>query len=354
MKIINPEAVLALYRGMRGKALAVAVLLSAASTARSTDREFAEYTPQSEAAIDQGTKWLVQALNPDGGCGVDITQPSDIGCTAMAGLAFLSQGSTPTRGSRTKEANRILNFILKAVDEMPPDDITCLTGTQIQNKIGRHAHTFFAAVYLSQIVGEVNNPERAQKALRKLIYVTQRTQQPDGGWGDGSWAPVLGTVMAWMGLRGGYFAGARVEASIEQTEEKLLKQMKEEAQGWMHSLYKNASGVRVLYATGRGGGAVARKTLEEILRLVTTDKTPFTQAGGEEYLAFHLINECMLQEGGRDWQKWFPCVRERLIEAQNKDGSWTGHHCITSRTFCTAASLLVLTSPNRYLPISQK
>ena len=38
---------------------------------------------------------------------------------------------------------------------------------------------------------------------------------------------------------------------------------------------------------------------------------------------------------------------------QNQDGSWTGHHCITSRTFCTAAAILVLSSPNRFLPISQ-
>jgi hypothetical protein len=39
---------------------------------------------------------------------------------------------------------------------------------------------------------------------------------------------------------------------------------------------------------------------------------------------------------------------------QNGDGSWTGHHCITSRTFCTAAAVLVLSAPNRMLPISQE
>ena len=29
-------------------------------------------------------------------------------------------------------------------------------------------------------------------------------------------------------------------------------------------------------------------------------------------------------------------------KVQNEDGSWTGHHCITGRTFCTAAALLVM------------
>jgi hypothetical protein len=46
-------------------------------------------------------------------------------------------------------------------------------------------------------------------------------------------------------------------------------------------------------------------------------------------------------------------MRDKIVGVQNSDGSWTGHHCITSRTFCTAAAILVLTSPNRYLPISQ-
>jgi hypothetical protein len=31
-----------------------------------------------------------------------------------------------------------------------------------------------------------------------------------------------------------------------------------------------------------------------------------------------------------------------LNNIQNKDGSWSGQHCITSRTFCTSSALLVL------------
>ncbi len=121
----------------------------------------------------------------------------------------------------------------------------------------------------------------------------------------------------------------------------------------MHQLYKNASGIRVLYEMEMEDEAIAQKAWREVLSLVTRDNTPFTQAGGEEFLAFHLITETMLKKGGADWNQWFPVVRDKLIKVQNADGSWTGHHCITSRTFCTAASVLVLTSPYRFLPISQ-
>ncbi len=45
---------------------------------------------------------------------------------------------------------------------------------------------------------------------------------------------------------------------------------------------------------------------------------------------------------GKEWEDWDRSVTENLERIQNKDGSWTGHHCITGRTFCTAAALLVL------------
>jgi hypothetical protein len=132
-----------------------------------------------------------------------------------------------------------------------------------------------------------------------------------------------------------------------------MKQNLSTNEGWMHTLYKNATGIRVLYEMQQENDPVAQHAWRDVLNLVKRDNTPFTQAGGEEFLAFHLITETMLKKGGDDWNQWFPTVRDKLIAVQNSDGSWTGHHCITSRTFCTAAAILVLTSPYRFLPISQ-
>jgi hypothetical protein len=36
---------------------------------------------------------------------------------------------------------------------------------------------------------------------------------------------------------------------------------------------------------------------------------------------------------------------------QNQDGSWTGHHCITGQTFCTAAALLTLMADRTPVPV---
>jgi hypothetical protein len=318
---------------------------------------FNEFTPQSERAVSRGDDWLMKTLHRDGGCGVDIGQPTDIGCSAMVGLALMAQGNTPVEGPRSREVQRILSFILRATENMPQDDITSMMGTQLQNKIGRHAHSFFAALFLAEVIGEGWDTEPVRIGLRRVIAAIVGSQTQTGHWGDQSWAPMLGTVMGWVALRASHYAGIRVGNSPEVTAKHLIEQMRvnlAQHQGsWMHTLYKNATGIRVLYAMGMDDDPIAKKAFVDVKQLVGKDNTAFSQAGGEEYLAFHLITETMLQKGGDDWAAWFPTMRDKIVGVQNADGSWTGHHCITSRTFCTAAAILVLTSPNRYLPISQ-
>jgi len=68
----------------------------------------------------------------------------------------------------------------------------------------------------------------------------------------------------------------------------------------------------------------------------------FGSNGGEEFLSYMNISEALLLKGGEDWKKWDQKMTENLVRVQDKDGSWSGHHCITGKTFCTATALLVL------------
>lgn len=328
-----------------------------AIAAEKQSRSFIEITPESDEALQKANKWLLRSIRSDGGCGVDVAQPADIGCTAMVGLALMSQGTMPVAGPYCRELRNILGFMRHAVEKMPSGDITAATNTQLQYKIGRHAHTFFAALFFSQMLGEAHDAHSDLQDLSRLVDVLERSQNKHGHWGDESWAPVLGTVMGWVALSGAHLAGFHIDASAKKTADFLLKIMRsneaEEGGSWMHKLYKNAAGVRVLYPMGLDHERVAAKAYKDVLKVIQRDNTPFSQAGGEEYLAFHLITETMLQRGGDDWATWYPLVRDKILAVQNSDGSWTGKHCITSRTFCTAAAALVLSAPNRFLPISQ-
>ena len=76
----------------------------------------------------------------------------------------------------------------------------------------------------------------------------------------------------------------------------------------------------------------------------------FGSNGGEEFLSYLNISETLVATGGAEWQKWDKSVTENLNRIQNQDGSWSGQHCITGRTICTAAALMVLLADRTPIP----
>jgi hypothetical protein len=68
----------------------------------------------------------------------------------------------------------------------------------------------------------------------------------------------------------------------------------------------------------------------------------FGSNGGEEFLSYLMTGESMVLHGGQEWKKWYDMMSARIISIQNNDGSWNGHHCITSPVFCTAVCTLIL------------
>ncbi len=72
----------------------------------------------------------------------------------------------------------------------------------------------------------------------------------------------------------------------------------------------------------------------------------FGNNGGEEFLSYLQTGEGLIMAKDVEWKKWYDNVRGKLVRTQNQDGSWNGHHCITSPVFCTATSLLILAVNN--------
>lgn len=76
----------------------------------------------------------------------------------------------------------------------------------------------------------------------------------------------------------------------------------------------------------------------------------FGSNGGEEFLSYLNIGESLIIKGGDAWEKWDKGITENLNRIQNGDGSWSGQHCITGRTFCSAAAVMVLTVDRAPVP----
>jgi len=80
----------------------------------------------------------------------------------------------------------------------------------------------------------------------------------------------------------------------------------------------------------------------------------FGSNGGEEFLSYMNIGESLVLKGGPEWKKWDEAMTGNLGRVQNDDGSWTGHHCITGRNFCTSTALLVLLGDRTPVPAEAK
>lgn len=312
-------------------------------------------TIECRRSIDKGTKYLLASIQRSG-VPLDPEQQPDLSCTAIVGLALMSQGNSISGGPHIRELRRILDAILSRVEELPDVMKYRMSDSLVQRKIGVQADLFLTALFLTQVLSDPG-PYAAdvRRSLEKIVGIIARSQQEDGTWGEESWAPVLGTVLGWESLRAASSCGFKIDASAEKAGEALLKKLKQVAnreEHWMHNLYKDASGVRVLGSLGMRKDPAFQACVDRIVHVAKTDDRPFIYAGGEEYLSFYLATECLIQDPQDNWRAWYPTVRDKLIRVQNRDGSWSGHHCITSRTFCTAAALLALQAPYKLLPIS--
>jgi hypothetical protein len=266
--------------------------------------------------------------------------------------------------------------------------VTEVRGTQVQCKIGAYADTSLATMLLAEARGHMTSAKREARvtaALDRCVAKMERHQGADGSWIGESWAPVVGQALAAAGLNRAKQRGARVSDEILEKSEKFSRghfdartQKYRKAGSAGVDLYATAShlssaqnSINSLQAAKRKARWVMdtttaspeeKRQASEKLKYIEEAETSQQQSmaasmadfgddgfvggfgsnGGEEFLSYLNISETLLVKGGEEWERWDRRMTDNLERIQNADGSWTGHHCITGRTFCTAAALLVL------------
>lgn len=359
------------------------------------------------AAEDRAYAWLVRARNNDGGyaAGSHAHQevmdphaaPSDPATTAMVGMALLRAGSTPDAGRFAEVLAPATEFLLKAVETSSPDalNITPLTGTQIQVKLGQNIDVALTAQYLSNLLGRTsaNDARRARwmKALNSCSDKLQRAQAANGSVQGSGWAGVLQSSFAANALESAQHAGAEVDVKALELARAYQKNNFDANTGTVAT--DAAAGITLYAVSGstRSSAKEARQAVEavdkakregrlaqdapvspaalqqagmgrdEAERINTAYQvynaakvraqaneviSGFGNNGGEEYLSFLQTGESLIINKDQSWRNWYGATTARLVNIQNNDGSWNGHHCITSPVFCTATALLILSVNN--------
>lgn len=359
-----------------------------------------------DAAVKKGLSWIGTAQAPDGGWGAGthsaqhIKDPhavtSDPATSALVAMSLLRTDNTLSKGEYSGNLKKVTEFLLKAVENTPKEQtyITLLTGTQPQVKLGRNIDVILTSQFFTNLLRyEIKDAElkkRIERALDICISRIETTQAADGSWKEGGWAPVLQSALANNALENAKDLGREVDDDVlrrgyEYQNGNFDLQTKsavtDRAAGVMlyglssttRASAKESKRARDLVKKAKAEGRVkTEEVTEDNLRaaganaaeakqLVTAysiNEAAQTQAvrsdvmvgfgnnGGEEFMSFLMTGESMLMQGGENWKKWYESMSATLMNIQNGDGSWNGHHCITSPVFCTATCLLILSIHN--------
>jgi hypothetical protein len=251
--------------------------------------------------------------------------------------------------------------VAAAVERAPQDEIAINPpGTLPQRKLGRNIDTFVAAQFLAEVLltlphGSLHS--RAEMALASCARRIELAQAQDGSYSRDGWAPLLASAFANNGLWAAQRSGVRVDKGVlAKGQANLVGKYDEKTKSFGVS---DAAGVQ-LYSVAAGEMAAAqvaedRSSSPELKRHAEeTDKAArkqlanesvlrgFGSYGGEEHVSYMLTAEAKAKLGGAEWTEFRKNIRARLAAIQRENGTWRGDHCITSTTFCTAASLITL------------
>ena len=364
-------------------------------------------TPEKvELSIKHGLDWINKAQANDGGWGAgthtrqDIMDPhavsSDPATTSLVAMSLLRTDNTLAKGNYSKNLKRATDFLLKTIENCPASQvyITTLTNTQPQTKLGKNIDVILTAQFFTNIlrykIDDAGLKTRIEKALDKCIHRIQQCQDADGSWKDGGWAPVLQSALANNALESAGDVGRKIDSVVLQRGYKYQSEnfdiktnsvVTSKAAGVMlyglssttRASAKGSKKAKDLVEKAKKEGKIYNDEVnEENLReagVSTTDAKELATAysinkaskdqavredvmagfgnnGGEEFMSFLMTGESMLIQGENEWKKWYDMMSAKLINIQNEDGSWNGHHCITSPVFCTATCLLILSIHN--------
>jgi hypothetical protein len=334
---------------------------SSGAPARRPSPPAQEQQARTEPDLTRPLRWLLDAQGQDGGWGQEAGAPADVATTSLSGIALLRLGKQG-QAELTGPAHRALLYVIRAVERSPaPDAYIQPEGTQPQRKLGRGIDTFLAAQFLGEALPGMpagSDRDRTRTALDRCVAKIQALQRDDGSFAKDGWAPVLSSAFAARSLYVAKDAGAAVAAkSLAASDEYMLRGYDKEKKVFRTD---DAAGVALYQAAGSLDAAARRGKMAEApaqaARAHLEDEAfvrGFGSYGGEEHVSYLLSTEAFAKAGGDEWGKWSKSIRTRLATIQRADGTWRGDHCITSTSFCTAASLITLAIRPSGLPVNR-
>lgn len=316
-----------------------------------------EITPELDAAVARGLRYLADQQAPDGAFG-EGRYGRNVAVTSLACLAFMADGHLPGRGEYGAVVGKGLDYVLANCTEngLIADDAS-------NGPMYGHG---FATLFLGEVYGmtagggDTALAARLHEALVRAVDLIEKTQNSEGGWRYNPVpydADVSVTICQVMGLRAARNAGLEVsKETIDRAVEYVRRcqnsdggfkyQLETGASGWPRS----AAGVATMYYAGIYQDEAINRGLEYLKREALPGATAAARA--HYFYGHYYAVQAMYLSGGDQWALWWPAIRRELLAEQLAAGSWEDRS--VGDSYGTAMALIILQMPKRYLPIFQK
>jgi len=312
-------------------------------------------TPETDKAIKLGLAWLARNQHPDGSFGSGSYR-TNIAVTSVAGLAFMSSGSSPGRGPYGAQIDKALVYVM---DNTSPSGFVAVAAASTPGPMYSHG---FGTLFLAEAYGMTHRPEIREK-LQKAVRLIVDTQNIEGGWryqprkAD---ADLSVTICQINALRAARNAGLFVPKETVDACIRYVKQAQNPDGGFRYQLQRgftsafprSAAGVVALQSAGEYDSKEVR---EGIAYLRQFDQGQGLRARGRNNHYFYgqyYAAQAMWIQGGEAWAEWYPARRNDLLGRQSASGFW--EDTSVCNEYGTAMALIILQIPNDYLPIFQR
>jgi hypothetical protein len=334
--------------------------------------------------IRKGLQWLAAQQKLEGHWSATGGQYR-VAMTALAGLAFVREGSTAHKGKYAEQIRRASEWLLTRVRKGGAHDGLIGDPGEPSEAVRYMFGHGFAMQFLAEVVGEEDNRERRKRlmdVLRRAVKFSKDNQSERGGWFYTSYADSGGademavTVVQLHALRAVRDAGIAVPREILKKGEKYLEKATAPGGGVVYPAPGKVPG-----AIGGGRPALtagalacvypegARRTLWKKWLVFCRDRLPLKGSLGMsvDEFAHYFYAPVVWRLGDNGWARLFPDSRpadrvtwtgyraarfDWLMRQQNADGSWSNGG--VGPVYSTAMHLLVLQLDNTVLPLTPR
>ncbi len=377
---IRPELASLLKRGSFGGRLT--------SESKQALMEIYGGTPESEAAVLAGLRWLaahqaedghwsMEAYKGESDCDCKIEAEAEVptnntAATAFGLLPFLGAGITPQRApDKPEELATFKETVRKGLHYLVANQKTTNTYTNGDLGGGMYAHAL-GTIALCEAYGLTKHDHLKVPAQKAVRYLMQAQHVQTGGWGYGPRREGDTSVLGWvfLAIRSGQLAGIPFEQAVLDRAGRFLNSTAAGPEPHLLSRYAyKPEGKGTLALTAAGllsrqylGWQHTRAELAEGCNYLMTSLPPESGAALGPSYYYYYATQVLHHMEGKNWDLWNHRIREHLIKQQeqsgHKAGSWSPQGCDYGprggRLYATSMSLLTLQVYYRHLPLYRK